>query len=50
MSRPGCDHFVGELEKLIDYFRLEYKMTYSEVIGCLELVKADVIADAIAEM
>jgi len=46
MSRRGCDHFVDELERLIDRLRAEYEMTYAEVIGCLELVKADLLSEA----
>jgi len=46
MSRQGCDHFVRDIQHYIEYMRFEYVMTYAEVIGCLELLKSDVITEA----
>ena len=37
---------VAKLADAIDYFRMEYDMTYAEVIGSLELLKADIIREA----
>lgn len=45
MSSRGCDHFVHEMRRLIDRLRAEYDMTYAEVIGCLEMVKAEMIKE-----
>lgn len=45
MSRAS-DHLARELAYLIDRFRLEYKLTYAEAVGVLELVKSDLIEEA----
>ena len=37
--RQSQDCLSGALNKAIDYHVLEYKMTYDEVIGCLEIIK-----------
>lgn len=43
MSR-ATDHFQERLNELIDYFRKEYKLTYSEAVGCL-FMKAHELTD-----
>ena len=45
MSRAS-DHLARELAYLIDRFRMEYKLTYAEAVGVLELVKSDLIEEA----
>lgn len=45
MSR-AVDHFVDELDRLIDRFRQEYDMTYAEVIGCLHMKTSDLWLEA----
>jgi len=42
-DRPGNEDFCKRIEAAIDYCRKEWDMTYSEVIGCLECCKADVL-------
>ena len=42
----AADHFAEALFVLIDRMRLEYRMTYAETVGVLELVKADMIVEA----
>lgn len=38
------DEFVDALHSLIDYYGSEWKMTFAQALGCLELVKANLIA------
>ena len=45
MKSRASEHFVKELECLIDRVRLEYELTYAEAIGCLELVKFDLMGE-----
>jgi hypothetical protein len=42
----ASDHLARELACLIDRFRMEYQITYSEAVGVLELVKSDLIEEA----
>ena len=49
MSSRGCDHFVDEIRRLIGRLRAEYEMTYAEVVGCLELVKSEIVCEAMDE-
>ena len=37
MGQRATDHFVTELEKLIQRFRQEYHITYAELVGVLTL-------------
>ena len=37
------------IEKNIDYFRMEYELTYSETIGVLEMIKMDLYNEAIED-
>lgn len=45
MDSNASDHFIEELERVITRFRQEYDLTYAEAIGCLELVKFDLVAE-----
>lgn len=42
----GPDHFIKEVEAIINRFRLEYEMNYAELVGCLEYLKAGVIHES----
>ena len=46
MSQRGCEHFTEDMHCLIDRMRLEYSMTYAEIVGCMELVKGDIVDEA----
>lgn len=35
--------FSEELHKLINHFCQEYDMTYAQIIGCLEIVKSELV-------
>lgn len=45
MSR-AVEHFQDELGRLIDRMRLEYEVSYAEVVGVLEITKHDLICEA----
>lgn len=49
MSSRGCAHLTDDIHQVLDRFRLEYRMTYEEVIGVLTLVMHDIIAEARGE-
>ena len=42
-DRPCNDAFLEKVHQAIDYCREEWDMTYSEIIGCLEIAKVDVL-------
>lgn len=42
-SSAELDH---ELMKVIDYFRHEFRITYSEVVGVLEMVKHRILVES----
>lgn len=42
-SSAELDH---ELTKVIEYFRHEFRITYSEVIGVLEMVKHRILVES----
>lgn len=37
------DSFISDLSKLIDEYRDKYTITYAEMVGCIELIKSDLI-------
>jgi len=49
MSQEGVEHLCGALDDKINYFRQEYDLTYAEVIGVLEIIKAILLQEAIEE-
>lgn len=40
------DRFAGSISDVIDYYRMEYRISYAAAIGALELCKADLIREA----
>ena len=44
-GRPCNDALVSKIQAAIDYAVIEWDMTYSEIIGCLESVKYDVLEE-----
>lgn len=40
------ERFVESIDERISYFRKEYELTYAEAIGCLELIKFDLMMEA----
>jgi len=52
MAEKGSEAVYDLMERLrkqIDYIRAEYEMTYAEAVGCLELLKAEIIKEALNE-
>ena len=47
MPRHASECFETELRQRIDYFRREYLLTYAECVGVLELLKNEVINEAL---
>jgi hypothetical protein len=37
--------FINEVDRVVDHYRKEYDLSYADVIGCLELVKFDLIRE-----
>ncbi len=37
--------FLHELELKVEYFRVEFDLTYAEAIGCLELIKQRLVME-----
>ena len=42
-------HFCDELNSLINRFRLEYDISYAELVGCLEAHKVQMIMEGLQE-
>lgn len=38
-QKQGC--FANEIERVIDYFRKEFDMTYADVIGVLRIISSE---------
>ncbi len=45
MSEETTDRFQGEIEKVVDYFRHEYDISYAETVGVLEVVKIGLVVE-----
>ena len=46
MSKEATAEFCGRVEEVLDYCRQEWDLTYAEAIGCLELIKANLIEES----
>lgn len=46
MSKRGCNHLAAEIDSILNRFRTEYEMTYVELVGVLECIKADLLLEA----
>lgn len=44
-DRPCNEVLIEKLSAAIDYMRQEWSMTYTEVIGCLEVVKNEMFRE-----
>ncbi len=44
-DRPFNEVLIEKLSAAIDYMRQEWSMTYTEVIGCLEVVKNEMFRE-----
>lgn len=50
MSGRAVDHFTVEVERVMKRFRKEYKMSYAEMVGTLEIIKAGVLHEMFVEV
>lgn len=46
MSVRAVKHFTDEVFRVIQRMRSEYDMTYAELVGCLELIKAGIVEES----
>lgn len=46
MSKQAQDYMSEKFHAAIDYARKEFDITYADVLGSLEFVKAEVFAEA----
>lgn len=44
-SRDSTQQFLDDVSKVVDYHRSEGDVTFIEMFGCLEYVKASLIAE-----
>ena len=49
MSDTAAEAFLEELRLKVDYFRDEFNLTYVAAIGCLELIKQELVLEACEE-
>jgi hypothetical protein len=49
MSTRAVEAFSSELLLLIERFRLEWELTYSEIVGCLEIAKIELATESLEE-
>lgn len=47
MSKQSVHHFTDEITKLIEYFAVEYDMSYAEIVGSLQLIMLSIANEAI---
>jgi len=45
MSKDSTEKFFQKVQEDIEYFRKEFDLTYAELLGALELIKADIIKE-----
>ena len=46
MRSNAVEHFVHEVQCVVDRFRQEYSMNYAELVGSLEFIKADLMQES----
>jgi len=49
MTKRSTIQLQEELERTIDYFRTEGRLTYAELLGVLELIKFNLLMETPAE-
>jgi len=49
MTKRGCEHFTEEMFSVIQRMRLEYDMTYAEMVGCLHIAAMELTMEALHE-
>ncbi len=49
MSEPAIEYFCEQVEAVITRCRQEWDMTYGEIIGTLEIIKAGLLEEALED-
>lgn len=49
MSEPAVNYFVEGVESIIGRCRQEWDMSYCEIVGCLEIIKANLIEESLED-
>lgn len=49
MSSRSVEHFEAEIDRVVEYFRREYKMTLAEAVGTLQIVAMRLGSEALQE-
>ena len=49
MSTEAVNELCGRVEDAIGYCRQEWDLTYAEAVGCLEMIKANLIEEALED-
>lgn len=47
MSKRSVHHFTDEVTKLIEYFAMEYNMSYAEIVGALQIIMLTIANETI---
>ena len=50
MSETSQERFTKELLDKVEYFRMEYKLTYIEAFGSFEIVKGQLMQEFLEEL
>lgn len=45
----AVEHFIEEVHRTLDRMRFEYEMSYAEAIGALEIIKMDLLSEAVED-
>lgn len=42
----GTDYLIDSINNVIDYGRMEFDLTYPAIIGCLEMIKLEILLES----
>ena len=49
MSERAVSYFVEGVESIIERCRQEWHMSYCEIVGCLEIIKSNLIEESLED-
>lgn len=47
MSKQSVHNFTDEITKVIEYFAVEYDISYAEIVGALQIIMITIANEAI---
>ena len=47
MSKRSVNHFSDKITQVIEYFAVEYDMSYAEIVGALQIIMLSIANEAI---